>query len=126
MIDQIRYIWQLLVLSSILMIAGILGLPYLGIDLAISHYIATILSVTAINLIAWLVMSRGINNYDRDGVVRMLAGIGLKFLLYLGYILVFWLLTKNLTKPFIITFFALYLLFTFFLTGHLFKLLKNK
>jgi len=60
MIDQIRYIWQLLVLSSILMIAGILGLPYLGIDLAISHYIATILSVTVINLIAWLVMIRGI------------------------------------------------------------------
>ena len=36
-----------------------------------------------INLLAWLVMVRGIKNNNRDGVVRMLAGIGLKFLLYL-------------------------------------------
>jgi hypothetical protein len=35
------------------------------------------------------------------------------------------LVTKILSKPFIITFFALYLVFTFLLAIHLFKLLKN-
>ena len=126
MIDQLRYTWQLLVLTSLLLIAGILGIHYLGIELEISHFIATMLSVAVINLITWLVMVRGIKNNHRDGVVRMLAGIGLKFLLYLLFILVYWLVTKNLTKPFIISFFALYLVFTFFLAGNLLKLLKNK
>jgi hypothetical protein len=126
MIDQLRYIWQLLVLTSLLLITGILGLPYLGIKFEVSHFIVTTLSFAAINLITWLVMVRGIKHNHRDGMVRMLAGIGLKFLLYLLFILVYWLVTKNLTKPFILSFFALYLVFTFFLAGNLLKLLKNK
>jgi uncharacterized membrane protein YqjE len=56
----------------------------------------------------------------------MMGGIGGKFLLYLLFILLFWGLTKNISKPFIVTFFALYLIFTFFTTWHLLKSLKNK
>jgi hypothetical protein len=126
MIKQIRYIWQLLVLSSFLLILGLLIIPRLGIDLALNLYIITLLSVTGINLLAWIVMALGIQKSNRDGVVVLLGGIGFKFLLYLLYILVFWLVIKNLSKPFIITFFGLYLVFTFFLAVHLFKLLKNK
>ena len=126
MINHIRFIWQLLVLTSLLLILGILVIPGSGIELTLYNYIVTLLSVAGISLIAYLVMTRGILKSSRDGVVILLAGIGLKFLLYLLYILVYWLVTKNLTKPFIITFFALYLVFTFLLAGHLFKLLKNK
>jgi len=71
-------------------------------------------------------MSAGINRKSKEGVVYLLAGIGVKFLLYLLFILLFWIATKNLTKAFILTFFALYLFFTFFTAAHLFKLLKNK
>ena len=110
MIDQIRYIWQLLVLSSFLLILGILAIPRLDIDLELNLFIITLLSVTVINFLAWVVMVRGIRKSNRDGVVVLLAGIGLKFLLYLLYILVFWMITKILTKPFILTFFALYLI----------------
>ena len=126
MIDQIRYIWQLLVLSSFLLILGILAIPRLDIDLELNLFIITLLSVTVINFLAWVVMVRGIRKSNRDGVVVLLAGIGLKFLLYLLYILVFWMITKILTKPFIITFFALYLVFTSLLAAHLFKMLNNK
>jgi len=126
MINHIRFIWQLLVLTSLLLILGILVISGSGIELTLYNYIVTLLSVAGISLIAYLVMTRGILKSRRDGVVILLAGIGLKFLLYLLYLLVYWLVTKNLTKPFIITFFALYLVFTFLLAGHLFKLLKNK
>lgn len=126
MIDQIRYIWQLLVLSSFLLIVGFLSIPRLGIDLKLNLYAITLVSVTGINLIAWFVMARGIQKSNRDGMVVLLAGIGLKFLLYLLYILVFWMVTKILNKPFIITFFTLYLVFTFLLAAHLFKMLNNK
>lgn len=126
MIDRIRYIWQLLVIASFLLVLGILLIPRLGVELNLNSYLVTLISVTAINLITYLVMTTGIQKNNREGVVILMAGIGLKFLLYLLYILVFWLVTKNLSKPFIITFFALYLGFTFLLAAHLFKVLKNK
>ena len=126
MINWIRYIWQLLVLSLVLLILGILVLPRLEVEFSLQAYMVTLLSVAVINLISFLVMSRGVQKQNKDGVVYLLGGVGLKFILYLLYILVFWLVTKNLTKPFIITFFALYLVFTFFLAGNLLKMLKNK
>ncbi len=126
MIDWFRYIWQLLVLSLVLLILGILILPRLAVEFSLQAYLITLLSVAVINLISFLVMSRGVQKQNKDGVVYLLGGVGLKFILYLLYILVFWLVTKNLTKPFIVTFFALYLVFTFFLAGNLLKMLKNK
>jgi hypothetical protein len=126
MIDRIRYIWQILILSSVLLILGIFVIPSISIQISLNEYMVTLLAITLINLTAYLVMTSGIQKSNRDGVVIVLSGIGLKFLLYLLYILVFWLVTKNLLKPFIITFFALYLIFTFLLAWHLFKLLKNK
>jgi hypothetical protein len=126
MIDQIRYTWQNLLITSILLLTGILVIPVMQEEIPLGHFIITLLSVSVINLIAWYVMAQGIRKSNREGVVVLMAGIGLKFLLYLLYILVFWLVTKMLTKPFIITFFALYLVFTFLLAWNLFKLLKNK
>lgn len=126
MIDRIRYIWQLLVLATFLLILGILLIPRVDVELSLNAYFVSLFCVTAINLVAFLVMTKGIQKSDREGVVILLAGIGLKFFLYLFYILVFWLVTKKLLKPFIITFFALYLVFTFLLAIHLFKALKNK
>ncbi len=126
MIERIRYTWQLLVLALLLLILGILLIPGLDLEISLTAYYITLLSFTLINLISYLVMSLGIQKSKREGVVILLAGIGLKFLLYLLYILVFWLVTKILLKPFIITFFALYLVFTFLLAWHLFKMLKNK
>ena len=126
MIERIRYIWEILILSSVLLILGILIIPRMSIQISLNEYLVTLLAITLINLTAYLVISIGIQKSNREGVVHAMAGIGLKFLLYLGYILVFWLVTKNLLKPFIITFFALYLVFTFSLARHLFKLLKNK
>jgi len=126
MIDRFRYIWQLLVITSLLLLLGVILIPRLDVELNLNSYLVSLISVTAINLIAYLLMTAGIQKNSREGVVILLAGVGLKFLLYLLYILVFWLVTKNLSKPFIIAFFALYLVFTFLLAVHLFKVLKNK
>jgi len=126
MIKRIRFIWQLLVLASILVLMGILLIPRLTVELSLPAYLITLLSVTIINLVTYLLMSAGINKNNKEGVIFLLGGIGAKFLLYLLFILLFWLSTKILSKPFIVTFFALYLVFTFFTAGHLLKLLKNK
>ena len=126
MINRIRYIWQLLVLASILALLGLLLIPPLHLELSPAQFMITLGSVTTVNLITYLVMYTGVHKNSKEGVVYMLGGIGVKFLLYLLFILLYWIVTKNLTKPFIVTFFALYLVFTFFTAGHLLKLLKNK
>ena len=126
MIELIRYLWKLLVLFSILLILGVLVIPKIELDLSLRAYIISLLVITLINFLTFMVMSLGANKQNREGIVYLMGGIGLKFLLYLAYILVFWAVTKNLSKGFIITFFALYLVFTFFLAESLFKMLKNK
>ena len=126
MIDRIRFIWQLLVLASIFTLLGILVIPRINVDITPATFLITLGSVTLVNLLTYLVMHAGIQKNSKDGVVYLLGGIGVKFLLYLLFILLFWIATKNLSKPFIVTFFALYLIFTFFTAGHLLKILKNK
>ena len=126
MISHIRYIWQLLVLTTFLILLGSFIVPGLETSLNLQTYVILLGSVALVNFISYLVIYAGIRKHNQEGVVVLIAGIGLKFLLYLLVILVFWLVTKNLFKPFIIVFFALYLIFTFFLVVHLFKALKNK
>lgn len=126
MIDRIRFIWHLLVLALVLALVGIVLIPRFNVEISPAVVLVTLGSVTIVNLVTYLVMYPGVRKNNREGVVYMLGGIGVKFLLYLLFILLFWIVTKNLSKPFIITFFALYLVFTFFTAGHLFKLLKNK
>jgi hypothetical protein len=126
MIERVRFIWQLLVLASVLVLLGIWLIPQLAVELSLPAYLISLAAVTLINLLTYLLMSAGIHKNNKEGVVFLLGGIGAKFLLYLLFILLFWLSTKILTKPFILTFFALYLVFTFFTAGHLIKLLKNK
>lgn len=126
MTEHLRYIWQLLVLSSVLLLTGLFLIPRLGIPLEINHFLITLFSLTVINLLVWFIMTRGVKKNNRDGALVLIAGISGKFLLYLLYILVFWVLTKNISKAFIISFFTLYLGFTFLLAGNILKLLKNK
>lgn len=125
MIKYLRYLWQFFTLSAILALLGILLIPGRDFGLPLSHYLITLCSLGLINLSAFLFMARAIGKENRDGAVIMMAGIGGKFLLYLLYLLLFWILVKNLTIQFIITFFALYLIFTFLLALHLLKMLKN-
>jgi hypothetical protein len=126
MIDRIRYIWQVFVLASVLVISGILILSRIDVEISLAVYLTTLASVAAINLIVYLIMFAGIGKNNREGMLFMMGGIGVKFLLYLLFILLFWILTKNISKPFILTFLTLYLIFTFFTAGHLLKVLKNK
>ncbi|MEN8201519.1 MAG: hypothetical protein ABFS28_02920 [Bacteroidota bacterium] len=126
MIEHIRYLWQVLVVASVLLLLGLVLIPKIDVDLSLKAYIISLFVITLINIITFQVMVRGVIKMNKEGIVYLLGGIGLKFLLYLGYILVFWAVTKNLSKGFIITFFALYLIFTFFLAENLLKILKNK
>lgn len=126
MINRIRFIWQLLVIATVLAVLGMALIPkFIGM-ISTEVFLITLFAVTLVNLVTYLLMSAGIQKNNREGMAYVVGGIGLKFLLYLLFLLLFWLSAKNLTKAFIVTFFALYLMFTFFTAGHLLNLLKNK
>lgn len=126
MIEHIRYLWQILLVAALLLLIGILLLPRIEAGLSLQAFIVSLSVVVIINYFTFLVMVRGVHKQSKEGMVYLLGGIGLKFLLYLGFILIFWAVTKNLSKGFIIAFFTLYLIFTFFLAENLLKILKNK
>jgi len=124
--NKLRYTWQLLVLFALLLLLGILLWPRLMISFSFNSFFFCLAAYTVINLLAYLTASRGIRKSNKEGSMFLLGALGLKFLLYLLLILAFWLITKNLSKDFILMFFTLYLVFTFFTAAHLLKLLKNK
>lgn len=126
MVEHMRYIWQLLVLASILFLAGILSISLLGPWISPWELTIMVAVFTIVNLAAYLIVIRGNRTGGSGQLVFTMAGMGVKFLLYLLFLLVFWLVTKNLTKAFVLTFFTLYLVFTLFLAGHLLTYLKNK
>ena len=86
MIDRIRFIWQLLVLASILALLGIAIVPRLDVEISSTAFLLTLASVTIVNLVTYLVMYAGIQKENRESMVYLLGGIGIKFLLYLLFI----------------------------------------
>ena len=126
MIRNLSFIWQCGVLTALLLLAALLVLPRTELAISMDQFMGLLLAVSLINIITWLILNRGIGKDTLDGTLISMGGIGLKFLLYLLCILGFWLPSKNLSKAFIIVFFALYLIFTFLLAFNLFKMLRNK
>ncbi len=125
MIERFRHIWQLLVLYAILLLAGTTLLHYTSISLTIQLYVLTLSVMTLITIAAYIFSMIGVSKGESKQGIFLLAGLGGKFLLYLVFILILWATGKNLTKPFIIAFFILYLFLTFFLIRILYKVLKT-
>lgn len=126
MSEHFRYAWQLLTIATVILIAGILSISLAGPWISPWELTITVALFTLVNLVSYLIIVRGTKRDVGGQLVFTMAGMGVKFLLYLLYLLVFWLVTKNLTKAFVLTFFALYLVFSLFLAGSLLKYLKNK
>ncbi len=125
MIERFKHIWQILVLYAILMLAGTALLHYSDISLSVNTYALTLSVMTLITLGAYILAMIGISKGKKLQGIYLLIGLGGKFFSYLIFILIFWASGKNLTKPFIIAFFVLYLFLTFFLIRILFKVLKT-
>jgi len=126
MISHFKFIWHHLVVSSISILTGILLIVFVPIDFPVIHFLIMVGVITLITIVTYLIMARGVALSDKEGVFYLIGGIGLKFILYLFFILIYWIITKNLSKPFIIAFFLLYLVFTFLMARALLKLLKIK
>lgn len=120
-----KNILVLLVLYVLLMAAGLLMISSGLLKLSLITFASLLTIMVIITLGAYLLIMAGFKRGVKDQGIFLLAGLGGKFLAYLIMILIYWAVGKNLTKEFIIVFFVLYLLLTFFLVSVLFKILKT-
>ena len=125
MIERLRHIWQILVLYAILLLTGILLLHFTSIPITVPLYALTLSVMTVITLAVYILIMIGVSKGEKTQGIFLLVGLGGKFLSYLIFILILWSTGNNLTKPFIIAFFILYLFLTFFLIRVLYKVLKT-
>ena len=119
------HIIQLLTAYLILLTAGILIIQNTSFSLGLQKYVSLLTVMTFITIGTYLLVSLGKRKGEKMMGMFLIAGIGGKFLSYLVMILVFWSIGKNLSKEFIIAFFVLYLMLTFFLIRILLKTLKT-
>ena len=125
MMTKLKHIWQLTILYCVVLLSGILILSNTSVDLALNTYILISTVMTLITLAAYILIMIGMRKDERASGIYLIAGLGGKFLAYLILILIYWLSVKIVSGAFIIAFFILYLLLTFFLIRILYKELKT-
>ena len=125
MTQKTQNILALLAVYVVLLAGGILMFHHTNIDFDSRTYVILLTSMTTITMGTYLLVMAGVKRKETERGIFLLAAVGGKFIAYLIMILIFWSVGKNLKTEFIITFFMLYLLFTFFLVKVLYKILKN-
>lgn len=115
MTDRIRFLWQLMVLTALLLLTGYFVISWGMLSLPLTQLVILVLVTSSISFSSGMIFLIGQQKEEKVRFFFTLVSIGAKFLLYLFLILIWWGITKNLTKEFIITFFVLYLVFAIFL-----------
>lgn len=95
----------------------------LSMDFSIFAIINT--GALIISTIVSIVFFAGIRKNEKNKIIYSFSAFGLKFLLFLAFIGIMALTLKNPDEEFIITFFVVYLTFTFYLLLRIVKILKS-
>ena len=124
--NNLRNIAVLLLLYLASLVGGYFLFTSIDVDLTYQTFGTLLTIMTTITLVAYGVIALGMKKKEQERGFYTLAAIGGKFLLFLVLLLIYWAPGKNLSLPFIIAFFVLYLMLTFFLVGVLIKALRTK
>lgn len=115
---------SLLFLSAFFFIAGRLLIPQLLPDLNLNAFYITLSYYLIVNILVLFLFFKGSSKNPEKAIVYTLLTISLKFILYISFIIIYYLITKNLSKGYLIIFFTLYLAFSFFTLFAVLKELK--
>jgi F0F1-type ATP synthase assembly protein I len=96
-----------------------------GFSLPFSQSLLITAGSFVISTLILFLLLRGADKESKTRVVLTFAGITLKFILYLVLLLIAYFFLKKLTPQFIVTFFVIYLTFTFFVIFSLLKAFKS-
>lgn len=114
----------------LLLYLALAGLAYLithffKLGITFSDLSLLLTGALIITVFVFYIFTRGLANKKGKSVVYTLAAIGLKFILYLALLGIYALISNNLSIPFLISFFVIYLSFTSYLLITFVNLLKS-
>jgi len=118
--------FHLIIIYSVLFTGFFLFNKILQIGLPFSNSIILLSFAFLISLITLWMFSRGIIKEGQKRFITIMSALGVKLLLYLILLLVYYLLSKIQGVNFIVTFFIIYLSFTYYVLRVLIKAMKFK
>ena len=123
---QLKYAAYLSVLSLSFLLIGLFLIPDQITGISRNQFLLTLSFYFLVNLVVLSLFFKGKSKDPRKSLLYTFSAISAKFLLYLLFIVVYFLVTKNLSTSYLIVFFILYLAFTLFTVLAIVKALKAK
>lgn len=121
-----KYLFFLALLILLAALAGQIVFSFTETIFSFSSYLALLAGFSVISLTTVLIFLKGQTKEPQSQVMHTMVAIGFKFLLELVAALLWFVVAKKNSTPYIIIFFGLYLLLTLFTVVFIFKVLKNK
>jgi len=121
-----KFISYLVIIYIAFFITGILAIAGKISSINLSQFLITLSFFFIVNLTLIWVFFKGLTKNPKKTILSTFSLIASKFLVYLVFILVYYLITKNLTLEYLFIFFVLYLAFTSYTLYVLIKTLKTK
>ena len=110
----LKFVIYLAIIYISFFITGSLAIPGKISSINLSQFLLTLSFFFIVNLTLIWVFFKGLIRNPKKAILSTFFLIASKFLVYLVFILVYYLITKNLTLEYLIVFFVLYLAFTFY------------
>ncbi len=123
---QLKYAAYLSVLSLSFLLIGLFLIPDQITGISRNQFLLTLSFYFLVNLVVLSLFFKGKSKDPKKSLLYTFSAISAKFLLYLLFIVVYFLVTKNLSTSYLIVFFILYLAFTLFTVLAIVKALKAK
>ena len=110
-----KHVSHLVIIFSLLFTASFIFSELLNLGLVWNQILAILTVGFAISLISLWIFYRGIQKEGQNRIHATMAALGTKLLLYLVLILVFHFISEIKGVRFVVTFFIVYLSFTYYL-----------
>lgn len=120
-----KYTFHLIIIYSLLFTGFFIFSEALNIGLPFSQAVIIISSSFIISLVALVFFSNSIGKNKQNRVYSLLTAFGIKFILYLGFIAIYYFLSDIKSVSFLVTFFISYLVFTYYLMKIFIKTIKS-
>jgi len=118
-----RFTFSYLLFTAVLgAIAYLLPLAFPGVPILAGKFWVVFGFLAGITFIAYVVADLGIKRNPEVGIMAIMGSIALKMIFSMAFVLIYSINTKEKGMVFVLNFFSLYLLFSFF---EIYSLLRN-
>ncbi len=110
-----KFVFHLIIIYSLLFTGFFISSEVLNIGLPFSATIIILTTGLVISFISLLFFSNSIEKGKQNKIISLLTAFGIKFILYLGFIAIYYFLSDIKSTSFLVTFFIVYIIFTYYL-----------